>query len=123
MTAERFVLARHDAGGTVPPMLAVAQALTARGHDVTVLGQRCVEQRARAVAGSVRRALDRRRRDDRPIEDQIEAAVPMMTATAPGSELLATIDATGGAATLGDPGTDEFWRRPSLHDVRPRRSR
>ena len=47
-TTRRVLLTLHDAGGTVPPMIAIAQALCHAGHEVTVLAQPSVE--ARAVA-------------------------------------------------------------------------
>src|SRR5205807_10351571 len=43
------VLASHDAGGTVPPMLALAEAFVARGQAVTWLGQPSIEARALAA--------------------------------------------------------------------------
>jgi UDP:flavonoid glycosyltransferase YjiC (YdhE family) len=40
------LLVSHDAGGTIPPMLALAQAFVARGHDVGWMAQPSVERRA-----------------------------------------------------------------------------
>jgi len=45
----RFALCCHDAGGTVPPVVALGQALVRRGHDVTVLAQPSVRARVEAV--------------------------------------------------------------------------
>lgn len=39
MSERRLLFVSQDAGGTVPPLLSVAQASRRRGHDVTVLGQ------------------------------------------------------------------------------------
>ena len=50
----RFVLCCHDAGGTVPPIVAIGQALVRRGHDVIVLAQPSVQQRVEAVGCSFR---------------------------------------------------------------------
>ena len=46
---ERILFTCHDAGGTVPPMLALAEALVARDHSVIWLGQPSIEQRVEAV--------------------------------------------------------------------------
>jgi UDP:flavonoid glycosyltransferase YjiC (YdhE family) len=45
----RFAVCCHDAGGTVPPVVALGQALVRRGHHVTVLAQPSVRQRVEAV--------------------------------------------------------------------------
>lgn len=45
----RLLLTLHDAGGTVPPMVALTEAAVARGHDVTVLSQPSVQRRAETV--------------------------------------------------------------------------
>jgi len=39
MTRRTILLTCHDAGGTVPPMLAIAEALRAVGHRVVMLSQ------------------------------------------------------------------------------------
>jgi UDP:flavonoid glycosyltransferase YjiC (YdhE family) len=45
----RVLFVCHDAGGTVPPVLALAQALGDRGHGAVVLSQPSVRTRAEAV--------------------------------------------------------------------------
>lgn len=47
--SKRFVITCHDAGGTIPPVLALGEALVARGNDVTVLSQPSVQRRAEAA--------------------------------------------------------------------------
>jgi UDP:flavonoid glycosyltransferase YjiC (YdhE family) len=94
MTVGRFVLALHDAGGTVPPMMAIAEELANRGHAVTVLAQRVVERRARRVGCDFVAFSTPDYATDRPIEEQIEAVGPLMTGRGPGDELLRTIEAT-----------------------------
>jgi UDP:flavonoid glycosyltransferase YjiC (YdhE family) len=47
--AKRFVITCHDAGGTIPPVLALGEALVARGNEVTVLSQPSVRRRAEAA--------------------------------------------------------------------------
>ncbi|HMK12211.1 MAG TPA: hypothetical protein VK461_11555, partial [Acidimicrobiales bacterium] len=42
----RVLLASHDAGGTVPPMLALAESFIAARHEVVWLGQPSIEPRA-----------------------------------------------------------------------------
>lgn len=98
----RFVLALHDAGGTVPPMISIAEALASRGNEVTVLGQPCVERRARAVGCDFVAFAIGDYATDRPIEDQIDEVVPMMTGRGPGDELLRTIEATSADAVVVD---------------------
>ena len=44
-----FLLTCHDAGGTVPPMLALAESLVLAGHDVVILSQPSVRLRAEAA--------------------------------------------------------------------------
>lgn len=97
-----FVLALHDAGGTVPPMIAIAEVLTARGHDVTVLGQPCIEGRARAVGCRFRPFSIGDYATDRPIEVQLEVVGTLMTDRGPGDELLAAIDQAGADAVVVD---------------------
>ncbi len=48
----RFLLACSDAGGTVPPLLGLAGRLTARGHEVLVLGDPTIADSARAAGCS-----------------------------------------------------------------------
>ncbi|OWY59768.1 hypothetical protein B7486_72795, partial [cyanobacterium TDX16] len=96
------VLALHDAGGTVPPMMAIAQVLVARGHAVTVVGQPSVERPALA-AGAAFTALSVPDYDhDRPLEDQIELVGELMTGKGPGDELLRTIDEVDAEAVIVD---------------------
>ena len=91
----RFVLALHDAGGTVPPMLAIGEALVAKKHEVTVLGQPGIEPRARRAGCDFVAFSIEDYATDRQIEEQIEPVVTMMTGRAPGDELLRTIETTG----------------------------
>jgi MGT family glycosyltransferase len=51
MTRRRFLFAMWEGGGTVPPELAVASRLVARGHDVRVLGDPSIASDA-ASAGA-----------------------------------------------------------------------
>ena len=102
MTGRRVVLALHDAGGTVPPMLAIAEELAARGHAVTVLGQRGIERRARRVGADFVAFAIPDYATDRPIEEQIEAVVPMMTGRGPGDELLRTMEAADADVVVVD---------------------
>ena len=52
MTARRFLFVLWEGGGTVPPELAIASRLVARGHDVRVLADPSVEADARAAGAS-----------------------------------------------------------------------
>ena len=87
----RHVLAvLHDAGGTVPPMLALAEAVLRRGHRVTVLGQPSIGERAtglgcRFVAFGALPDYDR----TTTLEQQIDVAVVALAGRSPGDDLLA----------------------------------
>ena len=48
----RVLFVCHDAGGTVPPVIALADAVVRAGHDAIVLGQPSVRQRAEAVGST-----------------------------------------------------------------------
>ena len=91
---QRDLLVLHDAGGTVPPMLAIAQALVERGHEVTVLGQPCVE--ARVTAAGCRfvafESVGDYRRDE-PLEEQLEAVGTLMTGAAPAHDVEVVLEA------------------------------
>ena len=79
----------HDAGGTVPPVLALARALGDRGHEVVVLNQPSVEARAEA-AGCRFEAFstvpDYER--DVPLEEQLAVTVPVLSGREVGDDLL-----------------------------------
>jgi MGT family glycosyltransferase len=51
---KRFLLAVWDGGGCVPPLLSMAGALVARGHDVRVLGDPVLEPEVAAVGADFR---------------------------------------------------------------------
>ncbi len=57
MTTRRCLLGCHDARGTVPPMLTLAQEMVARGHEVLFMSQPPVAERA-SLAGSSFLAFD-----------------------------------------------------------------
>jgi UDP:flavonoid glycosyltransferase YjiC (YdhE family) len=97
-----ILLALHDAGGTVPPMVAIGQALVARGHRVTVLGQPSVERPAVAAGCEFRRFSAPDYETDRPIEEQIEPVMELMAGLQPGTELLEAIEDTGAGAVVVD---------------------
>jgi UDP:flavonoid glycosyltransferase YjiC (YdhE family) len=89
MRSGRFLLTCHDAGGTVPPMLALAQALVDRGHRVVILSQPSVRERAEASGcdfAAFSAVSDYAR--DKTIEEQIAVAVPVITGKAVGDDLL-----------------------------------
>jgi hypothetical protein len=85
-----FLLACHDAGGTVPPMLALTEALLDRRHDVLVLSQPSVRSRAEALgAGFVAYSEIPSYAPRRPLEEQFEIVVPAMTGKAVGDDIVA----------------------------------
>src|SRR5262245_32400758 len=83
-------------------MMAIAQVLAIRGHSVTVLGQPSVARRARDAGCDFVAFTNPDYATDRPIEEQIEAVVPMMTGRGPADELLRTMKATGADAVVVD---------------------
>jgi UDP:flavonoid glycosyltransferase YjiC (YdhE family) len=85
----RVLFALHDAGGTVPPVLALAAAFVARGHEVVVLGQPSVAERATA-AGSrfVPFSTLPDYAPDVPLEEQLELTVPALSGRELGDDLL-----------------------------------
>jgi UDP:flavonoid glycosyltransferase YjiC (YdhE family) len=86
----RFLLTGHDAGGTVPPMIAVAEELVRRGHEVSVLSQPSVRARAERAGCSFTAFSsipDYERR--KSLEDQLEVTVPVITGPAIGDDLTA----------------------------------
>lgn len=86
----QLVLCSHDAGGTVPPMLALAEAAVRRGHDVVWLGQPSIGARADA-AGARFVAFDGIG-DYEPgvaIEDQLDVVGPLTVGVGPGEQLQA----------------------------------
>jgi UDP:flavonoid glycosyltransferase YjiC (YdhE family) len=86
----RVLLTCHDAGGTVPPVLGLAQALLARGHEVLVLSQPSVRARAEDLGcrftplSTVRDYAPRT-----PIEEQLDVALPALTGREVGEDVLA----------------------------------
>lgn len=86
----RFVLALHDAGGTVPPMLALADAVVRRGHQVVVLSQPSVADRAEAVGAVFVPFEDLPDYDHRQyVEAQLELAVQAIAGPTLGDDLVA----------------------------------
>lgn len=84
-----FAFVAHDAGGTIPPLLAVCCELVSRGHGVRVLAQPCVQKRAEAVGAAFHRfsSLGDYRRD-LPLEEQVDLIVPAIAGDALGRDLL-----------------------------------
>ncbi len=90
----RFLLVGHNAGGTVPPMLALAEEMVRRGHDVTWLSQPSV--RDRAVAAGCRFEPLAELDDYDPgiaIEEQLELALAGIAGLEIGEQLIASVEA------------------------------
>jgi UDP:flavonoid glycosyltransferase YjiC (YdhE family) len=86
------LLTCHDAGGTIPPVLALAEALIARGNEVVILSQPSVRRRAEAagctfVAFSQIGDYEARR----PLEDQLDVVIPAVMGKTVGDDLLAAV--------------------------------
>lgn len=87
-----MLLTCHDAGGTIPPVLALAEALIARGNEVVILSQPSVRRRAEAagctfVAFSQIGDYEARR----PLEDQLDVVIPAVIGKTVGDDLLAAV--------------------------------
>jgi hypothetical protein len=52
LSMSRFLFVMWEGGGTVPPELAIARRLIARGHAVYVLGDPTIEAGAKAIGAS-----------------------------------------------------------------------
>lgn len=102
-TARRFLLTLHDAGGTVPPMIAIAQALRLAGHDVVVLAQPSVRGRA-VAAGATFVPFTALGDYDRQValEEQIELIVPALTGMQVAEDVLAVAREHGVDGTVTD---------------------
>ena len=103
MATGRVVVASHDAGGTVPPMLALAETFVSRGLEVTWLGQPSIEERAVAAGcsflpfeGVPNYAAGV------PIENQPSVAMPLITGRRIGEQLLAVATEQGCDLTVVD---------------------
>jgi len=86
----RVLFTTHDAGGTVPPMLALAETYVARGDTVVVLSQPSV--RARATAAGCTFVPFSELPDYAPrraIEDQLDLSLRATTAQTIGDDVLA----------------------------------
>jgi UDP:flavonoid glycosyltransferase YjiC (YdhE family) len=90
MKTRSVLLACHDAGGTIPPMLAIAEVLAHAGHDVSFLSQPSAHRRAEragckffsfsAIPDYEPRQL---------LEDQLALTWPVITGTSVGDDLRA----------------------------------
>jgi MGT family glycosyltransferase len=98
----RFLFSCHDAGGTVPPVLAVAEAIIDRGHEVAILSQPSVASRAAAIGCqfvAFSQAADYRR--DVALEEQLDRTIPMLVGESVAADVLAA--ATAADALVVDP--------------------
>ncbi|HEX7136173.1 MAG TPA: glycosyltransferase [Iamia sp.] len=89
----RLLLVGHDAGGTVPPLIAIGQAAVDAGHDVMVLGQPSMRARAEAVGArfTVFSELGDYRRDV-PLEHQPDPGVAAIAGATVGVDLRRAAD-------------------------------
>lgn len=90
MTQRRVLFTSHDAGGTVPPMLALAEAYVGRGDAVVVLSQRSVRTRAEAAGCTFVAFSDLPDyAPRRAIEDQLDLSLRATTARTIGDDVIA----------------------------------
>jgi UDP:flavonoid glycosyltransferase YjiC (YdhE family) len=84
------LLVCHDAGGTIPPMVALVEAFVARGDEVTVLSQPSVRSRAEAAGGRFRAFSALGDYDHgRSFEDQLDLIGAAIVGREVGDDLLA----------------------------------
>jgi len=101
--ARRILLVSHDAGGTIPPMLALAEAFVSRGHDVAWLGQPSIERRAVSAGcrfSSFPGIPDYESRV--PLEEQIPIAVAVITGHATGVHVVSEATRQGSDLIIVD---------------------
>ena len=99
----RLLLTLHDAGGTVPPVLALAEAAVARGHEVTVLGQPSVRRRAEAAGADVVHFSSLPDYDHRrSFDEQLELVGAAIVGRAVGDDLLRVAAETAADAVVVD---------------------
>ena len=102
--AERHALfVMHDAGGTVPPVLAVAQQLVARGDAVTILSQASVRDRAEAVGCRFVQARVPDYDRNIEIEQQLTVALSAIAGTDLGEDVLAVAGGDDVDVVVVDP--------------------
>lgn len=90
MSGGRFLLVCHDAGGTIPPMLAIAEALVQAGHDVALLSQPGVRARAeRAGCTFAEFTAIPNYELRKSLEDQLALAWPVITGASVGDDVRA----------------------------------
>jgi UDP:flavonoid glycosyltransferase YjiC (YdhE family) len=117
----RVLFVGHDAGGTVPPVLALASALLDRGHEVVVLNQPSVRARAEAV-GCRFVALSGVPDYDPGValEEQLAVTVPVVSGRGPGDDVLSVARDEGAdlvvvdANLAGALAAAEMLDRPSV---------
>jgi MGT family glycosyltransferase len=102
--SRHVVITLHDAGGTVPPTIALAQALLVRGDEVTILSQPSVRARAQAIGCQFVTFASLPDYDPRrAFEDQLEVTVPALVGAEIGGELLELATRTGADVVVVDP--------------------
>ena len=104
MSRRRVLFACHDAGGTVPPVLAVAEAMVDGGHDVSILSQPSVRQRAEEIgAGFVAFSSIPDYERTRALEEQLDRTIPALVGREVGDDLLSSAAELGAEVLVVDP--------------------
>lgn len=93
----------HDAGGTVPPVLAVAQQLIALDDRVTLLGQPCMRTRAETIGCRFVEAPIADYDRNVVIEQQVATALPAVAGADLGEAVLDLAGANGADVVIVDP--------------------
>lgn len=104
MSGPHVLFVCHDAGGTIPPVLAVARALVALGARVSILSQPSVRERAEQGACQffAFSRLDDYARDE-AIESQLSLSVPALTGADVGDDTIRTLHQERADVVVVDP--------------------
>src|SRR5688500_5936138 len=104
MSGSHVLFVCHDAGGTIPPVLAVAGALIELGTRVSILSQPSVRRRAHS-SGCGFFAFSELGNYDRAasIESQLSLSIPALTGASVGEDLLAMVDKEQVDLVIVDP--------------------
>ncbi len=97
------MLACHDAGGTVPPVIAIAAALVEAGHAVTILSQPSVRRRAERVgSGFAQLSQIGDYATDVALEEQLDLTVPAIAGPSVGEDLTRVVVDVGAELVVVD---------------------
>ena len=93
MSHRHVLVVCHDAGGNIPPVIALARSLVLRGHRVSILSQPSVGRRAvDAGCGFFPFSGVGDYRRDRLLEEQLDVAAAALIGPTVGEDLLTVVE-------------------------------